>query len=550
MAQRKIILMLSGEIASGKTTLAENLAKAFDFKLFKTREAIKDLAKKQLKGQPPDRTFLQKFGTQQDKKNDGKWVLEYFQNDFNFSFEKGSFYVVDAIRFGKQIEHFRNAFSYAVVHIHLTASPKCLQKRFLERPEVHGLSRIAALDKYHEAKSDPTEMRVHHLAADADLTIDTERSSKDDVFYRAASFLRLLTPTKNDLVDVIVGGQFGSEGKGQIAAHIAPEYDCLVRVGGPNAGHTVYEEPIKHVFHLLPSGCHRNRNAKLLLGPGTVINIETLLKEIHTYNIVDEFNKGRLVIDENAIVISKEDIAAEQKLKDIISSTGQGVGAATANNLFAARLNASDKHKAKNFRELQPFIGSTFKELEWMYRHDKRILLEGTQGTGLSLHHGSYPHVTSRDTTVSGCLSEAGISPKRVNRIIMVARCYPIRVGGTSGDFGSLEIDMKTVAKRSGKDVDDLIKKEKTTTTGKDRRIAEFSWTWFRKACELNSPTDIALTFTDYISIKNETARRFDQLTPQTTQFIEEIESCSGVKVSLIGTGFDYRAVMDRRNWK
>jgi adenylosuccinate synthase len=106
------------------------------------------------------------------------------------------------------------------------------------------------------------------------------------------------------------------------------------------------------------------------------------------------------------------------------------------------------------------------------------------------------------------------------------------------------------VARRSGKDPDDLVKKEITTTTKKNRRIAEFSWAMFRKACELNSPTDIALTFADYFSIKNESARRYENLTDETRRFIEEIERCSGVKVSLIGTTFDYRAVIDRRNWK
>jgi adenylosuccinate synthase len=549
MAERKIILLLSGEIASGKTTLADRLQTMFNFKIFKTRDALVELGKKALKGQQPDRAFLQKLGTSLDSKEDGKWVLDYFQNDLNFSPKHDMFYVVDAIRIRKQLEHFRKAYSYSVVHIHLTASPKCLQERFLGRDEVKDLSRKAALDKYHEAKAESTEAKVPRLADEADLTIDTELSTKDDVFYRAASFLKLLAPTKNELVDVIVGGQFGSEGKGQIAAHIAPEYDCLVRVGGPNAGHTVYEEPTKHVFHLLPSGSHRNRFAKLLLGPGTVINIDTLLSEVTKYGVTDEFGQ-RLVIDENAIIISEEDIKTEQQLKGTISSTGQGVGAATANNLFLARLNGSDKYKAKNFAKLRPFIGSTYDVLESMYRDNKRILLEGTQGTGLSLHHGIYPYVTSRDTTVSGCLSEAGISPRRVNKIIMVTRTYPIRVGGSSGPFISNEISMEIVARRSGKDAKDLRNKEKTTTTGKDRRIAEFSWTLFRKACELNSPTDIALTFTDYINIENEKARRYDQLTAQTKQFIEELERCSGVKVSLIGTGFDYRAVMDRRNWK
>jgi adenylosuccinate synthase len=371
------------------------------------------------------------------------------------------------------------------------------------------------------------------------------------VFIRVASFLKLLSPTNNKLVDVIVGGQFGSEGKGQVAAHIAPEYDCLMRVGGPNAGHTVYEEPIKDVFHLLPSGSRRNPNAKLLLGPGTVINLDKLLHEVANYRILDELSKSkkRLIIDENAIVIRQKDIEYEQKIKKKISSTAQGVGSATAYNILA-RLARNDKHKAKYFSKLEPFLGSTFDELENLYRNNKRILLEGTQGTSLSLHHGIYPWVTSRDTTVSGCLSEAGISPMRVNRVIMVTRTYPIRVGGTSGPFISREIDMGTIAARSGKDAAELKRNEKTTTTKIDRRIAEFSWELFRKACELNSPTDIALTFVDYFSTKNEKARRYDQLTQETRQFIEEIERCSGVKVSLISTCFDYRAIIDRRNWK
>lgn len=541
-------MLVSGEIASGKTTLAHKLQENFGFQILRTRNAITDLAKKKLKGQEPDRTFLQKFGATLDHKDGGKWLLDYYQNDFSSSFAENSFFVVDSIRILKQIQQFRGAYSFIVFHIHLFASPRVLQERFLEREEVSQLSRDAGLKKYEIAKSDPTERQVHTLETDADLSIDTEFSTIQDVFIRVASFLKLLAPTKNELVDVIVGGQFGSEGKGQVAAHIAPEYDCLVRVGGPNAGHTVYEEPNKHVFHLLPSGCKRNPNAKLLLGPGTVVNAEKLLEEIINYRVADEF-LNRLVIDENAIVISNADIQLEQKVKKTISSTGQGVGAATATNIIA-RLYGINKHKAKNHDKLKPYIGSTYEVLETMYQNNKRILLEGTQGTGLSVHHGIYPYVTSRDTTVSGCLSEAGISPKRVNKIIMVTRTYPIRVGGTSGPFLSKEIDMNIIAERSGKDAEQLRQSEKTTTTKIDRRIAEFSWTLFRKACELNSPTDIALTFADYFSTQNEKARRYDQLTRQTRQFIEELERCSGVKVSLISTCFDYRAIIDRRNWR
>jgi adenylosuccinate synthase len=546
MGDRKVILVLSGEICTGKSTLANKLAQTFGFKHCKTKEGLLYLAQKKLKGKSPERDYFQKFGEQLDTTGDGKWVLEYFQHLYAKDFEKDTFYVIDSARILKQIQHIREAYSYFVYHIHLEASEKSLEKRFLERGEIKDLSKKEQKSKYKKYKQDPTEQQVNTLKDDADLVINTDRCNEEDVFIRICSYLKLLPPTHNELVDVIIGGQFGSEGKGQIAAHISPEYECLMRVGGPNAGHTVFEKPYNHVFHLLPSGTYRSPNAKLLIGPGAVLNMDKLLEEIRTFQI----EAGRLIIDENAIIISQKDIDEEQRIKEKIGSTGQGVGFATATNIIS-RLYGEDAHKAKHFlKDLRPFLGSTANELETLYKQGKKILLEGTQGTGLSLHHGLYPHVTSRDTSVSGCLSEAGISPRRLRKVVMVTRCYPIRVGGASGPFVSNEINMKIVAERSGKNADELIKKEITTTTKKNRRIAEFSWSMFRKACELNSPTDIALTFTDYISAKNERARRFENLTDETRRFIDEIERCSGVQVSLIGTTFDYRAVIDRRNWK
>ena len=545
MGERKVIIVLTGEICTGKSTLASKLESAFGFKHCKTRDGLKYFAKQKLKGKEPDRDFLQKYGDQLDKREGGRWVLDYFQHLYKKDFDTNNFYVIDSARILKQIQHIRDAYSYFVFHIHCEANPEILENRFYNRGEIKLLSKEEQIEKYKKYKADPVEKEVSKLKGDADLVINTGQCDDEDVFIRVASFFKLLPPTDIQLVDVIVGGQFGSEGKGQIAAHISPEYDCLLRVGGPNAGHTVFEKPTNHVFHLLPSGTYRAPNAKLLIGPGAVLNLEKLLDEIRIFGI----EAGRLVIDENAIIISQKDIETEQETQKKISSTAQGVGMATATNIVA-RLYGSDDHKAKHAKALKPFLGDTSIELEKLYSEGKKILLEGTQGTGLSLHHGIYPFVTSRDTTVSGCLSEAGISPRRIRKIIMVTRCYPIRVGGNSGPFNSNEIDMEIVAKRSGKNAVELRKNEKTTTTKRDRRIAEFSWTMFRKACELNSPTDIALTFTDYISIENEKARRFENLTAETKSFIDEIERCSGVSVSLIGTTFDYRAVIDKRNWR
>jgi adenylosuccinate synthase len=178
--------------------------------------------------------------------------------------------------------------------------------------------------------------------------------------------------------------------------------------------------------------------------------------------------------------------------------------------------------------------------------------VEGTQGTGLSLHHGEYPFVTSRDTSGSGCLAEAGIAPTRIRRTIVVVRSYPIRVespeGASSGPMG-IELAWSTISRRSGVSLSELRATERTSTTDRRRRVAEFNWTLFRKAVSLNGPTDVALTFADYISVVNRGARRFEQLTGETLRFIEEIESVAAAPVSLIATRFNHRSIIDRRAW-
>jgi adenylosuccinate synthase len=113
----------------------------------------------------------------------------------------------------------------------------------------------------------------------------------------------------------------------------------------------------------------------------------------------------------------------------------------------------------------------------------------------------------------------------------------------------SNEITREEVARRSGVPVEEIIRTEKTSTTKKDRRIGEFEWELLRKAASLNAPTDIALTFADYISAKNKEARRFEQLTSETIRFIEEIERVAAAPVSLISTQFTFRSIIDRRAW-
>ena len=219
------------------------------------------------------------------------------------------------------------------------------------------------------------------------------------------------------------------------------------------------------------------------------------------------------MIDEAAMVITDGDRKAERELVREIGSTGQGVGAATARRIMARSRGTT---LVRDVPVLKPYMCSAVELLSEILSRGGRVCLEGTQGTALSLYHGNYPHVTSRDTTVAGCLAEAGIPPGRVRRVLMVCRAYPIRVenpqNGSSGHM-SQEISLKVVAERSGIDILDLEETERTSTTGRKRRISEFDWTLLRRSSLLNLPTDIALTFTDYLTIKNRDADASTNLT-------------------------------------
>jgi adenylosuccinate synthase len=529
------IIILSGPISSGKSTLAEGLAHRFNITVLKTSIVLQRRVKNELAS---DRKVLQAEGERLDRRNRGRWVLDELTKLIgqNPSITE---IIIDSVRIEEQISAIREAFGPIVIHVHLTAPMNELEQRYYKRRETGKEKDF----KYSEVKENRTEKQVESLAKIADIVIDTKRCTEEDVLIRTASHLRIRTGRGTGFADVVVGGQYGSEGKGQIAAYLAREYDLLVRVGGPNAGHKVFEEPQPYAHHQLPSGT-RKCDAKLLIGPGAVLNPKSLLKEVADCKV----DKERLCIDRNAMIITNEDIESEATLVRNIGSTGQGVGAATARRILKRQRSTL---LAKDIPELRPFLGSAQEILEDAFSKNWRVQLEGTQGTGLSLFHGSYPHVTSRDTTALGCLAEAGIPPNRVRKIVMVCRTYPIRVGNPKGSSsGPLrDISWEEIARRSGYNADKLRSAERTTTTNRRRRIGEFDWALLHRAAFLNGATDIALTFTDYISKENLKAKRFEQLTPETINFIQEVERITGAPISIISTGFNNRSIIDRRSW-
>lgn len=548
------IVLISGRLCTGRTRLAKRLQGDAGYSRIKTSDVLTRFARE--RNLPTDRISLQNLGDRLDSETNGEWISNVVQDRCR-KIGKLTAVVVDSIYSNRQIEPFRKNPDWKISHVHLWAPKKTLVERFKGHTKyaTEGLS----LDQADFLKS---QHNIDFLRADADVRINTNDTDSGDTFVRVAAFLGHFAPPEYRCVDVIVGGQYGSEGKGHVSGYLAQEYDVLVRVGGPNAGHTVSSRNGVFTYHHLPSGC-RDTDAEILIGPGAVINVTKLLKEIADSGI----NENRLFIDPQAMTIEYRDLFAEREIKRKIGSTAQGVGAASARKITnrwpqGVRLAKNRPELRKFVGRNPPYRGSTMDRLELAYREGKSVLLEGTQGSGLSIHHGLYPYVTSRDTNVAGCLAEAGISATRVRRVLLVIRSFPIRVGnpkgkGTTSGFIKNETTFEKIAKTAGLDPVEVEKAEFTSTTNRKRRVGHFDWELFRKACALNTPTDIVLTFADYLTVQNRKARRFEQLNEDTIMFIEELERVAHAPVSLINTRFprdnkelDRRSVIDRRDWE
>ena len=297
---------------------------------------------------------------------------------------------------------------------------------------------------------------------------------------------------------VLVGGQYGSEGKGAIAKHVAYDFNVHVRVGSPNAGHTFYWNGEKHVQQSIPCGWI-NPFATIVIGRGALLNMKQLMKElVHILSYYPDF-LSRLKIDAKAGVLDEkfheEEGGTAGEMHRRIGSTGEGVGPARI-----ARLQR-DPEKFHLFEEIAGEYGleeclcsNTPKLLAYLQDSGKNILIEGTQGSGLSLLHSFWPYCTSIDTNAAGIISEVGIAPSRVTDVLMVVRTFPIRVAGNSGPMMN-EISWDILSGRLLKD----ISPEKTTVTKKVRRIGEWDQDLYEQSVLLNAPTSLALTFADYI---------------------------------------------------
>ena len=327
--------------------------------------------------------------------------------------------------------------------------------------------------------------------------------------------------------DLIVGIQWGDEGKGKIVDRLACEYDMVCRSqGGHNAGHTIWVDGVKYALHLIPSGV-LNPDAVNVVGNGVVLSPESIIREMEQFENLE----GRLFISDKAhlnlpyhALIDQ----AKERLKGdkAIGTTGKGIGPAYSdkinrtgfrvgelldtekladaileyfaqNRAFFEVMEIAPQERSELVAELEgyrsklaPFITDTTQLVWRALDEEKKILLEGAQGTLLDIDHGTYPYVTSSATVSAGACTGLGINPKDIGKVIGIVKAYCTRVG--NGPFPSE--DFGEDAKRLGEQGHEF-----GTTTGRARRCGWFDAVATRHAARLNGCDELALMKLDVL---------------------------------------------------
>lgn len=331
--------------------------------------------------------------------------------------------------------------------------------------------------------------------------------------------------------NIVVGGFFGDEGKGKIVAYLVKKdiISLAARGGvGPNAGHTFNLNGQTFKVRMLPSAAF-NVNTKLAIGAGVLVDPKILLNEISTFHAHD-----RTFVDPHCGIIKEDHIlqdSTESFLKDKIGTTGTGTGPANSDRALRKLSLAMDCSEIKNYlNDVSCMIHSDL---------DKKnnVLLEGTQGTYLSLYHGGYPFVTSKDVTASSVCADVGIGPKYIDEVVVVFKSYVTRVGG-----GPLENELgKEETQKRGW-------LEYGSVTGRERRSSPFNIELAKRAIRLNGGTSFALTKLDVLFPECAGVTDYSKLSLPSKRFVEEIEAELGLKAELIGTGAEVDAVIDQRH--
>ena len=327
---------------------------------------------------------------------------------------------------------------------------------------------------------------------------------------------------------ILVGAQWGDEGKGKIIDVLTEEADIVVRTqGGNNAGHTVFIGPKKYVLHLVPSGILR-QNKVCVIGNGVVIDPVSLVEEIQGLLKLNVKVNGNLFVSETAHLVLPyhRELDAQREIlkgKNKIGTTKRGIGPAYGDKAARVGMRMIDLVNPERFegilklrirennevlkafgakplsfkrvfetymdaaKVLKPFVKNTVVYLHEATRRKANILFEGAQGTFLDIDHGTYPFVTSSNTTAGGACTGSGVPPNRMDRVVGVMKAYTTRVGE-----GPLPTENEEIA-----DMLHAMGREFGATTGRARRCGWFDAVATRHATMVNGIDELAVTNID-----------------------------------------------------
>jgi adenylosuccinate synthase len=338
----------------------------------------------------------------------------------------------------------------------------------------------------------------------------------------------------NMTCNILVGGGWGDEGKGKCITYLCyyDQPDIIARAGvGPNAGHSVEFKGDKYGLRMIPSGFFHT-GARLLIGAGVLVDPQVFHHELDYLNKYKV--KGRTFADYRCAIIEskhKEQDQASDHLSKKIGSTGTGCGPANSDRVMRVAKMADE------VEEMEGYTADVPLEVNTALDEGKDVFIEGSQGFGLSLYYGTYPFVTSKDTTACTAGADVGVGPTRVDDVIVVFKSYITRVG--EGPFPS-EISQEKA--------EEMNLEEYGTVTGRRRRVGLFDMDLARESCMINGATQIALTCVDRIYPSCERVKDYSGLSGEIKQFVDEIQDATGVPVTIISTGPDLDDTIDLRS--
>jgi adenylosuccinate synthase len=329
---------------------------------------------------------------------------------------------------------------------------------------------------------------------------------------------------------VVVGGFFGDEGKGKIIAYLSTKDRpaIVARAGvGTNAGHSFDFQGTLFRVRQVPSG-FPYKKARLLIGAGVLVDPKIFLDEVEKTKV-----RGRIGVDRQCAIIEQTHIDRDKKnshLSSKVGTTGTGTGPCNADR--ALRMTKL----ARDVPELGEFLADVPKEVNEALDKNRRVIIEGTQGTFLSLFHGTYPYCTSKDVCSAQACADVGVGPTKVDDVLVVFKSFVTRVGAgeLSGELSEEE------TKRRGWT-------EYGTVTGRLRRAAPFNFDLARRAVMLNGATEMAITKLDALFPACKAMKSKAELPKEALSFLSKVEQNTGLPVSLVGTGPEIDSTIDLR---